>query len=202
MLSGTENPLTDSNGIECSSFVLPSDTTAVTGGALAGTNLSFGVTDLPENFKVDKVEGKYGDSSTVYTASLGADNRYRFGFNAPNSGVLYVDVYYGVNRTPFTLNYVYQGRKGGNTNGSFVGDDLTYDTKTYTKNVELVDALVKDGKPVASVLVDNAPAIDDIYKNCVWTIDEEHVAYGENNTVTINAVQKAREYHVQFIYDN
>ena len=202
VLSGTENPLTDSNGMECSSFVLPSDTTAVTGGALAGTNLSFGVTDLPENFKVDKVEGKYGDSSTVYTASLGADNRYRFGFNAPNSGVLYVDVYYGVNRTPFTLNYVYQGRKGGNTNGSFVGDDLTYDTKTYTKNVELVDALVKDGKPVASVLVDNAPAIDDIYKNCVWTIDEEHVAYGENNTVTINAVQKAREYHVQFIYDN
>lgn len=202
VLSGTDNPLTNGSGEECSSFVLNSDVYSVTGGALAGTTLSFGITDIPDNFKVDKVEGKYGTGNTVYTASLSGKNRYQFGFNAPNSGVLYVDVYYGVNLTDYTLNYVYQGRSGGNNGNAFIGEDTaTYDNKTYSVKVRLTDTYIKDGKPLASVLVENAPAVEDLYKSCVWTFDNNHVTYDtENNIVTITAVQNPKKCTVKFYY--
>ena len=199
-LTGTENPLTDSDGQECSSFVLNSNEYSVTGGALAGTSLGFGVTGIPDNFKVDKVEGKYGESTTIYTAALNSDtNRYQFGFNAPNSGVLYVDVYYGLNLTEYTLNYHYQGRKGGN-DGSYAGEDDDSDEKIYTVKVKLPDTYIKDGKPLSSVLIDNAPAIDDLYKNCVWEITDDKVKY-EGTTVDLTAVQNARKYTVEFNYN-
>ena len=199
-LDGIDAPLTDSSGAECSSFVLGGTEPSVTGGALANTVLTFGVTDVPENFRVTKVTGKYGDNSTIYEAYLNSDGKYQFPFSAPDSGVLCVDVYYGLNLTEYTLNYQYESIKS-NQSGSYTGDDLEKDTKTYTVTKQLTDSYIKDGKPLDSVLVENAPAITDLYKDCTWTIDDQQVAYDqENNTVTVTAVQTPRKYTVQFSY--
>lgn len=101
--------------------------------------------------------------------------------------------------TLYTLNYIYQGRKGGN-NGGYVGDDGATDTKTYTVTVELGDSdLEASGVPKAKVLVDNAPMVNDPYKDCIWTIDDSHVVFdSETKTVTLTAEQPERKYSVVF----
>ncbi|MER2081114.1 MAG: hypothetical protein ABS876_06280 [Ruminococcus sp.] len=131
-------------------------------------------------------------------------------------GLLETDAYYQperptVNRTfyaifkmNYTLNYVYQGRRGGNDgSGSYIGDDAETDEKVYSvilKNLKTED-LEENGMPIAKHLVDNAPAIDDLYKDCIWTINDQHVSFDNATlTVTITAVQNPRTCVVDFRY--
>ena len=106
--------------------------------------------------------------------------------------------HYNQGKTEYTLNYIYQGRSGGN-NGGYVGDDGASDTKTYTVTVELGESdLETSGMPKAKVLVDNAPVVNDPYKNCRWTFTDEYVRFDpENKVVTITANQPERLYRVE-----
>ncbi len=119
----------------------------------------------------------------------------------PINGTTYYAIF-KMNSAPYTLNYVYQGRKGGNDGGSYVGDDAETDEKVFTVNLDLSsDSLDENGVPVASVLVDHAPAVDDLYKDCIWTINDDHVTYDKTTrTVTITAVQTPRKCLVEFYY--
>lgn len=112
--------------------------------------------------------------------------------------------YYAIfkmNTAPYTINYVYQGRKGGN-DSSYTGDDADTDEKIYTVTMELgADQVNADGMPKANILIDNAPAVDDLYKDCVWTINDEYVSFDKATyTVTVNTVQTAKRCLVEFRY--
>lgn len=110
---------------------------------------------------------------------------------------------FSMNSAPYTLNYVYQGRKGGN-DGSYIGDNAATDEKIYTVNLTLTPEDVdKNGKPLPKIYIDYAPAVEDLYKKCVWTIDDEHVVFdGKTRTATITADQRAMLYSVEFYYNN
>lgn len=73
--------------------------------------------------------------------------------------------------------------------------------KTYTVNVSLTDAQLIGDKPIKKVLVDNAPAIEDLYKDCKWKFDDAHVEYN-GNEVTITPDQPAKTYTVKFFKNN
>ena len=101
-------------------------------------------------------------------------------------------------KTEYTLNYIYQGRSGGN-NGGYIGDNGASDTKTYTVTLGLgASDLKESGMPKDKVLVDNAPVVNDPYKNCRWTFTDEYVEFdSENKVVTITANQPERLYRVE-----
>lgn len=111
---------------------------------------------------------------------------------------------FSMNSAPCTFNYIYQGRMGGNTGGSYIGDDAATDEKIYTVNLTLTQSDVdENGKPLPKTYIDNAPAVEDLYKKCVWTIDDKHVVFdGKTRTATITADQRARLYSVKFYYNN
>ena len=55
--------------------------------------------------------------------------------------------------------------------------------------------------PLPKHLVDNAPAVDDLYKDCIWTITNQYVTFDKaTRTVTITAVQTPRKCVVKFYY--
>ena len=138
-------------------------------------------------------------SATEYDA-LTTD--YKYVPPLPLNDVTYYAIFQ-MNSAPYTLNYVYQGRKGGN-DGSYIGDDAETDEKVYTVTLELKpEDLDENGMPLPKHLVDNAPAVEDLYKKCVWTIDDEHVVFdGKTRTATITADQRAMRYSVKFYYNN
>ena len=113
--------------------------------------------------------------------------------------------YYAIfkmNSAPYTLNYEYNGRLGGN-DGSYIGDGAESDKKVYSVTSELPEDPSLTNETVAKTLVDKAPAIDDLYKDCVWTITDQYVTFNkEKRTVTITAKQTARTCAVKFIYNN
>ena len=119
----------------------------------------------------------------------------------------YSIVYYALfkmNTVPYTLNYVYQGRRGGNNGNNYSGDDAEYDEKIYSVTVDLKPgAWTEDKTSFAQTLVDYAPDIDDLYKDCVWVINDSHVTVDDaNHTVTITAVQKPKLCTVEFFLNN
>lgn len=210
VLSGVNNPLLNDSGEECASITLGKNEYSASGAIQQGTRMYLAVAP-PKYYKVDMVESKYGTSLYPAGVHQGDDayaGMYDVGYDAPESGIVYLDVYYSLNLTDYKLIYKYSSRFQNN------GDDNYQEGNTpesqaeldreYVKNVSLPDTyLDKDGKPIDSVLVNNAPAIDDLYKNCVWTIDSDHVVYDtENHTVTVTAVQPSRLYSVEFVYDN
>lgn len=136
---------------------------------------------------VDDLGNEYGVNDEL--PAVTRDTTYTARFEAP--------------KTEYTLNYIYQGRSGGN-NGAYVGDDGATDEKTYTVTVELGDSDLKEsGMPKDKVLVDNAPVVNDPYKNCRWTIDDEHVIFDPGTKiVTITAEQPERKYSVVFKNSN
>lgn len=154
----------------------------------------------------------YGDRYTFLgwyrSASLNQDDfitdTAKYIPDRPEQKVTYFYALFKMNYAPYTLDYVYQGRKGGNTGGSYVGDDAATDEKHYTVNVKLEQKDVdENGMPKASVLVDKAPAVEDLYKKCVWTINDEHVVFDrKNRTVKITADQSPMLYTVKFYYNN
>ena len=138
-------------------------------------------------------------SATEYEA-LTTD--YKYVPPLPLNDVTYYAIF-RMNSAPYTLNYVYQGRKGGN-DGSYIGDDAETDEKVYTVTLELKpEDLDENGNPLPKTYIDNAPAVEDLYKKCVWTIDDEHVVFdGKTRTATITADQRAMLYSVKFYYNN
>lgn len=84
--------------------------------------------------------------------------------------------------TTATLNYKYENRFGVINN--------------YTKVVDLTDEYIdKYGKKITDELVyQNAPAIDDLHKDCTWKITSEN--YNVNGMVaTLTATQNEKTYH-------
>lgn len=84
--------------------------------------------------------------------------------------------------TTATLNYKYENRFGVINN--------------YTKVVDLTDEYIdKYGKKITDELVyQNAPAIDDLHKDCTWTIED--TKYTVNGMVaTLTATQNEKTYH-------
>ena len=138
----------------------------------------------------------------TYTFAGWTDGENTYGLNDDlpyvTDDITYTALYNEID-TLYTLNYIYQGRSGGN-NGGYIGDDEATDEKTYTVIVGLSDSdLEASGMPKAKVLVDNAPVVNDPYKNCRWTFTDEYVTFDpENKTVTITANQPERKYSVIF----
>lgn len=195
-LAGVDYPL-NFDETYCASYTLRNAASA-DGSVLFGTALSLTATP-PEGYSVHSVEALMNGDNINVNLSEGV---YSLDTTAPNSGTTVITVKYALPTTPYTLNFVYQGRKGGNDGASYEGDDDATDEKTYTVNAELYPSeLDETGKPTYKTLADYAPAVEDLYKDCTWTIDEDHVTYGEGSTVTVRAVQDVREYVVKFYYE-
>ena len=200
-LDGVENPM--NFGSECSSYTL-SDAASAEGSVRSDTALTFSAVPPDSEYMVKDIivtiNGEDISSSVKNSLSKGV---YTVGL-APDSGTTVITVRYAIKTTPYTLTYNYNGRKGGN-DGSYAGDDGESDPVTYTVNVELYPAdITNDGKPTQRAIADHAPAVDDIYKDCRWTVtsaDSDMVSYSkEQNEVTVNAVQTAKKYTVEFFY--
>ncbi len=84
-----------------------------------------------------------------------------------------------------TLNYQYDDRFGG--------------LKTYTKTVQLSAQFLEDNGYDMSktdgqtIIMENAPAIEDLYKNFKWEITEQNVNYS-GTTVTLKAINLEKTY--------
>ena len=137
----------------------------------------------------------------TYTFAGWTDGENTYGLNdelpVVAGDITYTAVYTETS-TLYTLNYIYQGRKGSNK-GGYVGDNEADDEKTYTVIAEVHPSkLDESGKPQAKILVDNAPVVNDPYKNCRWTFTDEYVEFdSENKVVTITANQPERLYRVE-----
>ena len=135
----------------------------------------------------------------IFAGWTDGENTYGLNDDLPyvTDDITYTALYNEID-TLYTLNYIYQGRKGGNK-GGYVGDNEADDEKTYTVIAEVHPSkLDESGKPQAKILVDNAPVVNDPYKNCRWTFTDEYVEFdSENKVVTITANQPERLYRVE-----
>lgn len=197
--AGKDTPLTfDGTGYASFTF---NDKASIEGTVLSETTISLTDIAAPEDYVLKSVEVVRNGASASVTESNGI---YTLNNPAPDSGTTVITVKYALPTTPYTLTYTYQGRKGGN-DGSYTGDNAENDEKTYTVNVDLYPAdLTEDGKPTQRAIADNAPAVDDIYKDCKWTItgaDSDTVKYDtENNKVDVAATQTPKTYNVEFFF--
>ncbi len=200
-LNGNNTPL-NFYGTDYSEYTF-NDRASVEGTVIDKTALSFEAT-APEGYEVIGVEAVMnGENITVKKA----DGKYSLANTAPDSGTTVVTVKYGIKQTDFTLKYKYYSREWNadkesnyENTGKVIGSNTTPD-KTYTVNVSLTDAQLIGDKPIKKVLVDNAPAIEDLYKDCKWKFDDAHVEYN-GNKVTITPDQPAKTYTVKFFKNN
>lgn len=166
-------------------------------------------TTFPEDYKVGSYTITYGENQEqlLYNAST-----YEIAFGAsgsPDSGVILVKIVYVPDVTDFTLRYHYKGRADtSDENGGYYDGETGAVDKTYTTTVSLKGSqLDENNQPAIGVLMDNAAAVSDLYKDCKWVFDgdEKHVAYnkdGAENTVDITADQPYHQYSVEFVYFN
>lgn len=197
-LTGVDNPL-NFDEEDCASYTL-SNRASAEGTAQYQTQFSLDVTPpSADDYVVKEVTAVVNGSSARVTQT---DGRYYVDLTAPNSGSTVITVKYALRTVPYTLHYKYQSYKAANEDGSYGGDNLESDEKTYTVNAELYPSeLTDDGKPTAKALAAYAPAISDLYKDCTWTIDDDHVEYDVvNHTATVTADQKVKTYTVEFKY--
>ena len=195
-LAGNEHPL--NFGSDVSSYTF-NNSASVTGTVIKDTILSLEAS-APSGYMVQKVEANInGESVTV--AKNG--NIYSLINKAPDSGSTELTVYYVQEKLEFNLNYRYYSREWNadeessfENNSKVIGENTTPD-KTYTVTVELTKNQVENGKPKSSVLVANAPAVDDLYKDCKWQIDENHVSCS-GSEVTVTATQPPKTFTVKF----
>ncbi|MCR5653211.1 MAG: hypothetical protein K6F88_05355, partial [Ruminococcus sp.] len=201
-LSGNSTPM-NFDGVDLSSKIM-SNTATIEGTVVYGTSLSLSNIVPPADYTVESIEVERLGSSAGYTENNGT---YTLNNPAPDSGATVITVKYGMRRTEFTLNYKYYSREWNaddesnyENNNKVIGVNTQPD-KTYTVKVNLTDGDIKDGKPLNRVLVNNAPSIDDLYKDCKWKFDNNHVNYN-GNTVTITANQPAKTFTVKFFKNN
>lgn len=197
-LTGVDNPL-NFDEEDCASYTL-SNRASAEGTAQYQTQFSLDVTPpSADDYVVKEVTAVVNGSSARVTQT---DGRYYVDLTAPNSGSTVITVKYALRTVPYTLHYKYQSYKAANEDGGYGDDNLESDEKTYTVNAELYPSeLTDDGKPTAKALAAYAPAISDLYKDCTWTIDDDHVEYDVvNHTATVTADQKVKTYTVEFKY--
>ena len=197
-LDGVDKPMyLDESGTNPFTF---NDRASVEGTVRKDTLISFSAT-APTDYVVRSIEVLRNGESVTPTLS---DGTYSLAnYPAPDSGTTVINIKYALPTTPYKLIYNYQGRKGGNNGGNYGGDDAETDPKTYTVDVDLYPAdLTEDGKPTQRAIADNAPAVDDLYKDCKWTVTKDNsttVNYDtEKSEVTVNAEQPTKTYSVEF----
>lgn len=164
-LLGTDNPIYLSDGTPCPQFTVSTES-SVTSTVIYGTQLDFNVTP-PENYSVDKIEGRFASSENAgYAEQLTFTqdgSKYTLDNTMPNSGVVYVDVYYSVEKFKVT----YDGN--GNTSG-----EAPTDENEYMKN------------QAATVLGKNTLEKEN-YKFLGWSEDKNSTTadYSENDKLTV-----------------
>ncbi|MCR5653690.1 MAG: leucine-rich repeat protein [Ruminococcus sp.] len=200
-LSGNDKPM-NFDGEDRSSVTM-NDEASIEGTVINGTTLSLSNITPPEGgYIIDSIDVDMNN----YPTSVAEDNgTYTLNTSAPDSGSTVITVKYDLKRTVFNLNYKYYSREWNadeesnyENNNKVIGENTQPD-KTYTVSVSLTDADIKDGK-IANmrVFVENAPAIDDLYKDCKFNkFDDDHVIYN-GTEVTILAEQPAKEFVVKF----
>ena len=189
------------DGVDTAGYTL-SEAASAEGTVLYNSYLTMNVTP-PGEYAVKAIEAKMnGASVNVQETSDG----YMMDVQTPNSGSTVITVKYALPTVDYTLNYIYQGIKGANNGSNYGDDDLESDEKTYTVTAELYPAdLTAEGLPTAKALIDHAPAVTDLYKDCTWTIDDQHVTYvntDEEHSATVRADQDVRTYTVEFRYND
>ncbi len=198
-LDGVDKPMyLDESGTNPFTF---NNRASVEGTVRKDTLISFSAT-APADYVVRSVEVLRNGESVTPTLS---DGTYSLAnYPAPDSGTTVINIKYALPTTHYKLVYNYQGRKGGNGEGSYTGDDAETDPKTYTVDVDLYPAETDGDKPTQKVIADHAPAVDDLYKDCKWTVTKGNsttVNYDTvNSEVTVNAEQNAKTYSVEFFY--
>lgn len=165
-------------------------------------------TTFPKDYKVGSYTITYGENQEQL---LYNESTYEIAFGAsgsPDSGVILVKIVYVPDVTDFTLRYHYKGRADtSDENGGYYDGETGAVDKTYTTTVSLKGSqLDENNHPAIGVLMDNAPAVSDLYKDCKWVFDGyvKHVAYNKDaeNTVDITANQPYHQYSVEFVYFN
>lgn len=126
----------------------------------------------------ESVWGKTGEVSQTITVAV--DDLYDGGTLLVNTLQFYSDI--ALVTKDAVLNYKYYNRFG--------------EERTYIVTVKLDDEYIqKNGYEITDKLIyDNAPAIEDLYKNCIWTITAQSTTrnsttatiWGTHNKVTYN----------------
>ncbi|MGN1112701.1 MAG: prealbumin-like fold domain-containing protein, partial [Acutalibacteraceae bacterium] len=97
-LTGNDSPIYLSDGTACSGFALTKEKT-LTATVVTGASLDFDVTP-PDNYAVDKITGRFTPSTQSETGETLVFTRngskYTLSNAMPDSGVIYVDVYYAI----------------------------------------------------------------------------------------------------------
>lgn len=199
--SFTMNP----NGVSDENRVYTDEATLVKGSRLYVVPDS---TTFPKDYKVGSYTITYGENEEQL---LYNESTYEIAFGSsgsPDSGVILVKIVYVPDVTDFTLRYHYKGRADtSDENGGYYDGETGAVDKTYTTTVSLKGSqLDENNYPAIGVLMDNAPAVSDLYKDCKWVFDGDvkHVAYNKDaeNTVDITADQPYHQYSVEFVYFN
>lgn len=136
----------------------------------------------------EKVDGKQ-NGRLEYTFSAPLSNYFGYNdYQLKHSALRFYSDIYRVTKD-YTITYKYQDRFGNPK--SFVAKGTHNDDyyPTHGNSWTPDEALVKA----------HAPAIDDLYKNCIWKIDPDSVS-ADGTSVTVYADQVARPLSV-FVYD-
>lgn len=72
-------------------------------------------------------------------------------------------------------------------------DDTYYD---YTKQAYIIDPKNPDHQ---KLIMDNAPAIDDLHKDCLWSITQQTTTINGTNVV-LDGIQKGKKFNVELSY--
>jgi hypothetical protein len=201
-LSSNDTPM-NFDGVDLSTLTI-NDKDMAEGTVVNGTTLSLSDITPPEDYIVESVDVEMNGYPANVTENNGT---YTLDNKAPDSGTTVITVKYGLKRTEYTLNYKYYSREWNadsesnyENNNKVIGANTQPD-KTYTVKVNLTDADISDSKPSTITLINNVPAIDDLYKDCKWKFDNDHVTYN-GNEVTITATQPAKTLVAKFYKNN
>ena len=134
------------------------------------------------DFEENDPDYNFSQNGKAYslTFTTTAENLFNLNEQLINTYAFYSDV--APVTTTATLNYKYENRFGVINN--------------YTKVIDLTDEYIDaHGKTITHELVyQNAPAIDDLHKDCTWTIED--TKYTVNGMVaTLTATQNEKTYH-------
>ena len=169
-----DKPLRDSSEAEVESLTLGGEA-SVTGFAVKGTKLSFAVTP-PEEFDITDVTARFASTTeSVNDEELtvtGENGSYQLSSLTPDSGVVYVDVYYSIPAFIPTYTVTYYGN--GNTAGDAPVDGGRYEDKA-TVTVKGKNTLEKNGFEFLGWSTDQDADQPDYVEDDIFTIDAADV---------------------------
>ncbi len=134
------------------------------------------------DFEENDPDYNFSQNGKAYslTFTTTAENLFNLNEQLINTYAFYSDV--APVTTTATLNYKYENRFGVINN--------------YTKVIDLTDEYIDThGKTITNELVyQNAPAIDDLHKDCTWTIEDTKYTVS-GMVATLTATQNEKTYH-------